>query len=390
MQQTHSSFSSAKQDLSLLDLLRSMASLFVVISHARYLFLGSPVHLSGVGWPKAAVFMLGGLGAQSVLVFFVISGYLVGGPALISVESGVFRFLDYFVNRFSRIFIVLIPSLILSFALDAAGSAAFPEAVVDDIWPNGSHLNLLCNIVGLQGVACSSPLNPPLWSLGYEWALYMTAPLLFLLASSSTHIVFRVVATGLLIGSAIVVLPDHSQWPLILAWFAGAGVRQWSSKRDSSTWIAVVGAVIALVGVISWGSSTTPKTFASLVTTVGLILLFSNRRTLTFAPAKKFFQFFAGFSYSLYVIHYPVSVFWARMLQHFGVVDGAHTFNAANFASFIASTGLSVLVAYIFSRFTEAKTDVLRDAIRQRARRRLPATSLLPALEGERAHPLGE
>jgi peptidoglycan/LPS O-acetylase OafA/YrhL len=314
----------------------------------------------------------------------------VGGPALISVESAKFRFLDYFVNRFSRIFIVLIPALIISFALDAMGAALFPDALVDDIWPIGGHLNLLCNIVGLQGVACSSPLNPPLWSLGYEWTLYMSAPLLFLLALSPTHIVFRMAATGLLIGAAVVILPDRSQWPLILAWFAGAGVRRWSAKHDGSTLFAVMGTVIAIGGVFSWEWATTPKPVASLVTTIGLVLLFSHRRALVFAPAKNFFHIFASFSYSLYVIHYPVILFWAKALQHFRVIDAARAFNGTNVVAFILSVGLSVLAAYFFSRFTEAKTDVLRAAIRQPSRRRLPAAAVPQRLEGEPANSLGE
>jgi peptidoglycan/LPS O-acetylase OafA/YrhL len=69
------------------------------------------------------------------------------------------------------------------------------------------------------------------------------------------------------------------------------------------------GAALALAGMLFGAFASTPKLQDTLATTLGLVLLFSNERALGFAPASAFFRAFAGFSYSLYVIHTPVIVY---------------------------------------------------------------------------------
>ena len=83
--------------------------MFVLLYNSWFLFFGTPVHVAGMAWPEKVLFLAGALGSQSVLALFVIGGFLVGGPALINLRTRKFCLLDYLVNRFSRIFIVLFP-----------------------------------------------------------------------------------------------------------------------------------------------------------------------------------------------------------------------------------------------------------------------------------------
>jgi peptidoglycan/LPS O-acetylase OafA/YrhL len=62
---------------------------------------------------------------MAVIVFFVISGFLIGGRAILNVESKRFGVIDYSVQRFSRIYTVLIPALIVGYMLDWSGIAFF-------------------------------------------------------------------------------------------------------------------------------------------------------------------------------------------------------------------------------------------------------------------------
>ena len=56
-----------------------------------------------------------------MIVFFVISGFLVGGRTILNLHDKGFGIIDYLVHRFSRIYTVLILALIVRFILDRLG-----------------------------------------------------------------------------------------------------------------------------------------------------------------------------------------------------------------------------------------------------------------------------
>ena len=97
-----------------LDWVRFAAAFMVVATHAR----GS----TWVEWgrlpsanqtnPAAVFFALTRAGTEWVTVFFVLSGFLVGGKVLEQVRDGTFSSRDYAFDRISRIWIPLIPALI--------------------------------------------------------------------------------------------------------------------------------------------------------------------------------------------------------------------------------------------------------------------------------------
>jgi len=55
----------------------------------------------------SALWAISGHGPAAVVVFFVLSGYLVGGPALIRAKTGKLNGVDYFSARASRPYVVL-------------------------------------------------------------------------------------------------------------------------------------------------------------------------------------------------------------------------------------------------------------------------------------------
>ncbi len=105
-----------------IDAARWIAALAVLIGHAGVLINISDImvapHEPGVYvWWFLATFW-----HQAVVVFFVISGFLVGGRVLRGLRRPD-RFLgDYMIDRFSRIYIVLVPVLALGFMIE------FPRA----------------------------------------------------------------------------------------------------------------------------------------------------------------------------------------------------------------------------------------------------------------------
>ena len=91
---------------------RFIAAFLVVLGHVRAAlyppFADYPFHTP---FSKAFYFFTG-FGHEAVMVFFVISGFLVGGRVLDAYQRGSFRWGRYILDRGSRIYIVFLPALV--------------------------------------------------------------------------------------------------------------------------------------------------------------------------------------------------------------------------------------------------------------------------------------
>ncbi len=139
-----------------------------------------------------------GLHAEAVTVFFVLSGYLVGGLSLRKVQSGVFSIRDFAADRASRIYTAYLPALLLTAALDHLGSRYFGTSGLYDhaqlmirekisTPPFSDHISLVdfsCNMVMLKTFNCVPfGSNQPLWTISVEfWVYIFLAALLLVFA----------------------------------------------------------------------------------------------------------------------------------------------------------------------------------------------------------------
>ena len=98
-----------------LDVSRWLAAALVLIYHLRINILVDPNISAGTysGIWGNVVLAATSCGPQAVIWFFVISGFLVGGGALADVSRGRFSVSRYAIHRISRIYIVLIPALVI-------------------------------------------------------------------------------------------------------------------------------------------------------------------------------------------------------------------------------------------------------------------------------------
>ena len=92
-----------------LDHFRWLSALMVAASHLRNMLMPDAAHLG----PLAAVFYFFTLFAeQAVVVFFVLSGLLVGGVIVRGAREGRFAPGKYAVDRVSRLYVALVPALV--------------------------------------------------------------------------------------------------------------------------------------------------------------------------------------------------------------------------------------------------------------------------------------
>lgn len=145
-----------------LDLLRFIAAFLVVLNHSRndfFVMYGDlPAEQQGI--VTSLFYFIARLGHESVVIFFVLSGFLVGGIGLERLSSNNFRYRSYVIDRFSRIMTPLFGAVALFFITCQLTHESFD-------W-----LTAIGNLLSLQDIFCEC-LVSPFWSLVYEVWFYI-------------------------------------------------------------------------------------------------------------------------------------------------------------------------------------------------------------------------
>lgn len=358
----------------LLDLCRWVSAFLVVLAHINNRMFTEYVSIPARGRTldvKAWTF-LQGFGHQSVLVFFVLSGFLVGGRLLDKTRQNArVDFSRYALDRFSRIYVVLAASLALTLVLDICGRNIYPEAYrgFAGHWSVGTLVgNLLC----LQNFyALTWGTNGPIGTLANECWYYLTFPLL--LAPVLSYLSGRRRAALFLLGIAACCVtglrqPEHLFGFVI--WLIGVGVALPSRPIIRSPKVATAVFVAVVIGLrigLSrqmlghfWISAAADLLNAGAFGAMLLAFRFTEWETpvLHLSLHKKL----AGFSYSLYALHAPMLMFLcAAMKKSFGfgweeVVTSPRQWVYPAFAC-----AVTLGAAYLVSRVTEAHTATFRN-----------------------------
>jgi len=311
-----------------IDLLRGLAALAVVFGHTRAI-MNTPWGQSEHTWLGAIWVLLSSHGHVAVVIFFVLSGYMVGGAILGQVGQGKWSWPLYGVTRMTRLYVVLIPALLITLGFDFAGQYLVPTAdVYAGHGDNGMSLlkdplqgHALTTFIG--NVAFLQDINVPvygtngsLWSLSYEFWYYLLFPCLCLAIRPSVGGGIWSRVTHLLLFSGMAWLIGTKGLWLMLPWLAGAlvayGLNQFKSQetkpwRRWAAWAFLVMAV-PLPSVL--------KVMAPGLTGIPVILgtcmvLWVEARASQAAPPllRKTAELLSDISFTLYATHLPLLVF---------------------------------------------------------------------------------
>src|SRR5205807_937076 len=173
-----------------------------MLGHVRSLLF---VDFRNVRMPTIAdrlFYFLTSLGHDAVVVFFVLSGYFVGGSVAGLINKGRWSWQDYGIQRIVRLWTVLIPGLLLTAAWDELGlynataRYYFPGAVSSQNAVVNQQLGidaLIGNVLFLQTILVPTyGSNGPLWSLANEFWYYVLFPLIALTLWTRSGITGRV------------------------------------------------------------------------------------------------------------------------------------------------------------------------------------------------------
>lgn len=271
--------------------------------------------------PSAVFFAVTRAGTEWVVVFFVLSGFLVGGKVIERLENRTFSLHNYLTDRATRIWVPLIPAL--------AWSALVAHLVGKQL----SWAGFWSNLAGLQGVfAKAFGENYPLWSLAYEiWFYFLAACLAVWIMSVGANRI--VVSFAMVVGMAMF---TKLEVVFLFAWVLGAST-YWLCGHSASPRLAKIGGVLIVFGYVSsqlrsatisidtstWLQYAPSASVATLVLSAGIALVLPYLAKLVpksdlGTHVNAIGGSLAAFSYTLYLTHYPALYLW----EH--VVPGRH------------------------------------------------------------------
>lgn len=277
-------------------------------------------------------FGIGGFsgGYIGVDVFFVLSGYLISSVIFGQLETGKFGFIHFYFRRIRRLFPVYVVVMLVSFAL------AFKFMLPTDFADFGK--GLVASTVYLSNILfyleagyfdTASHLKPLLhtWSLSVEEQFYVVFPLLaWLVASLSRRSLFglfsllTLVSFGLAVlyiehnASAVFFLYPFRAWEMFLGTLLATQVIPTLNWRAGNTALSLLGLALILLPSAAYDASTLFPGLSALPPCLGTVLLIyagsGHTGWVQQILSMKIPVFLGKISYSLYLWHWPVFVFY--------------------------------------------------------------------------------
>jgi peptidoglycan/LPS O-acetylase OafA/YrhL len=363
-----------------LDLIRGLAAWAVMWDHLRGLFFVDFQQLSHPRPLLKVIYFLTGFGNKAVLVFFVLSGFLISSAILGRRASGTWSARDYAIDRASRLYAVLIPGLFFGLLWDKLGSsifastgiysnpvANFGSAIVQTRMGIGTFLG---NIFFLQTIVVPTfGSNGPLWSLANEFWYYVLFPMALAAGISWMRRSIRWAITLTILVACVAAFVGWAILAGFLIWLAGTvlviAYSRWPLRSKSQRVFYVVVSWLALSAcLIAARTGKSAMLGSDLAVGIGFALFLFGVLQMNFgaggAVYARIAHALAGFSYSLYVLHLPLLLFlraWMVPLQR-SQPDAAHL--ASGVAIGVATLGF----AWLVSLFTENKTRAVRNWMR--------------------------
>jgi peptidoglycan/LPS O-acetylase OafA/YrhL len=296
------------------------------------------------------------LAYEAVMVFFVLSGFLVGGQVLARCRQGRFQIYDYAIDRATRILIPLIPACLFTVAIDLFLFNQSP--------PIGQ---VIANMVGLNEIVTPSlETNPVLWSLSYEIWFYV-------LAGAVAYVVAqRPNAASVFVIAACVVVFTILKVQYLAFWMLGACASLLVDIRCKKT-LLLIGTCLVIVGSLFYqlaadSRSVSPVAYipplmAEFLMCIGVAVALPflasssvNRSLLRIGPLA---TALGGFSYTLYLTHRPTDALLGNIFGHAEVLS-AQTLFYFSFRILIC-LGVAVCFYFCFERNTPTVRKYLRN-----------------------------
>lgn len=363
-----------------LDFIRGSCAIAVCAGHLRAVAIADYSSLATTSLLQKVFYAATGLGHQAVMVFFVLIGFFVGGAALKNRKQ--FDILKYATTRLTRLWIVLIPALLVTAVVDLALEAYCPNVLSGNyrsIWNSGpggdspysaSIGTFVANIFFLQTI--TAPVfgtNSPLWSLANEFWYYFLFPIILIVLQGhikskklSIHerLAFGIVGLTLVLWLPVGIMEGFVIWCMGLVVYATQG----KATGKLNTALLALGTLL-FVGALGYSKSKGIQhnlgissdfligaTFSILA--IGIV----GRASPISSPIwfSKLAKVASDFSFSLYLIHFPFVVLIGGLFYP----DTKLRPDVSGLAFFSFWLILLIICGYAFYLLFEKRTNILR------------------------------
>lgn len=353
---------------------RWFSALLVASGHLRHLMF---VNFNAVEHKNVIIktfYFLTKFGHEAVIVFFILSGFLVGGKVIEKIiYTHTFSWKHYLINRMSRLYPVFIVALIIGYFLDFVGAKFFDSygiydnshgqqisvinrTFIDDL----SFLIFLSNLFMTQTIL--SPTlgsNGALWSLANEFWYYLMGPMLLLIFFTKS-IINKIIYLTVIIFLWFFLPINITLYFLI--WIVGSLLVFIKRPVFNNLYIPFF-LLLASLTFVRLNSFSGYLLYDLVVALSFLLFAVEYLDKNVNCRYKTIHKNMADFSYSLYVLHFPMMIFLLSLLYsytHIGIQMQPNTYNITLY--FVI---LSFIYFYSFSiaMITEKKTSLIRKFI---------------------------
>jgi peptidoglycan/LPS O-acetylase OafA/YrhL len=295
----------SKSQSAYLDLLRIVAAVTVLLSHV------SRTNLSG-----GFLWQVQTAGHDGVIVFFVLSGYVISYVADSRERQGA----DFAISRLTRLYSVVLPALILTYVADRVGMAYASE-----LYRAAHHGDPLFRIVTAALFLSQSWnfnielfSNTAYWSLPFEFWYYVLFGV-FVFVPGKVRYAALAVAAAIAGPKILLLLPV---WLLGVASYRARTL----AVSPATAWALFVFSAAATAAMVladmrgfshphyaGWADDASPIDYV-LGVLVAVNLFAASHIALPLAKAAHAIRYVAGMTFSLYLFHLPLLYLFASCL----------------------------------------------------------------------------
>lgn len=288
-------------------------------------------------------------GHFAVLIFFVLSGYVLAAP---SVDDDYQKLRGRAIARYARLNLPIAAATMIAWIVGLTGicdnhAAAIVSgsAWLDSFMTGPKGLGEFISSALFGGILGGTGFIPPLWTLEFEWwgSLLLLAALILAPPRRGPH-------TTVL--ASIVLVVSHPPGYLYLLCFFGGALINWLPRGNKGgTAMALLGASLGAYqpysSLFGWMPVITedPKTFYNICGAVLLVIAVCRRDAMNRLVTSAFAGFLGKVSYSLYLLHFVVLF----TLPCYIVVNFGVSLPALALA-FICYIPPCLLISYAFAR----------------------------------------
>jgi peptidoglycan/LPS O-acetylase OafA/YrhL len=362
-----------------LDMIRGLAAVAVLMGHALHLFFVDGANVTHFTLPLRALYFLSSFGHQAVIVFFILSGFFVGSGVVRAWQQQRWSWSAYLAARLTRLYVVLLPALILGLLWDRLGMTLGHSPTYFAELPSfGIVVSARSTVPAFLGslfflqeiVTPSFGSNGALWSLASEFWYYMLFPLVLTAAFGRT-LKWRILtgvaaaAIGFAVGKGIALY--FSIWLLgVLVALANVSIPPWLSRHRAIPLAAsmlLLGAAATVARFAIHKVEYVPDLVTGLAFATFLYVLLRTAKPNLHAGYSHIARGLASCSYTTYLAHLPILCF-VRSL----VVGGARWqpdgYHLALWAGILAMVAVYI---WGFYSLAEKHTESVRERVSARA-----------------------